>query len=101
MKSSGAYTFYNTHTDTRDGGLWATYSIRIGKYNYLTVGADFKSGGTFSKDFYHTSVDTVENNGKMDFAGAFVQDELSLLKNKLVILGSIRYDWVHHNHDSE
>jgi iron complex outermembrane recepter protein len=94
VKSSGAYTFYNTNTDTRDGGLWASYSVRLGKYNYLTTGADFKSGGTFSKDIYHTSVDTIENNGKMNFAGAFVQDELTLCRKKVVILGSLRYDWV-------
>jgi outer membrane receptor protein involved in Fe transport len=94
VKSSGNYSFYNTHTNTYDGGVWASYSARLGKFNYLTAGADFKSGSTFSKDVYHTSTDTIENNGKMDFAGVFVQDELTLCKEKLVILGSLRYDWV-------
>ena len=94
VKASGNYTFLNTHTNTMDGGIWITYSSRLGKYNYMTSGADFKSGATFIKDDYHTSTDTIENNGKMNFAGAFVQDELSLLKNKLIILGSLRYDWV-------
>jgi outer membrane receptor protein involved in Fe transport len=94
VKSSGNYTFYNTHTDTRDGGIWATYSVRLGKFNYLTAGADLKSGATFSDDVYHTSTDTIRNNGKMNFAGVFVQDELSLCKDKLIILGSLRYDWV-------
>jgi iron complex outermembrane receptor protein len=94
VKSSGNYTFFNTHTNTLDGGLWITYSARLGKHNYLTSGADLKMGATFSNDDYHTSTDTIENNGKMDFAGVFVQDELSLCKDKLVILGSLRYDWV-------
>jgi len=94
VKSSGNYTFYNTHTNTQDGGIWITYSVRLGKFNYLTSGADLKSGATFSKDDYHTSTDTIENNGKMDFAGAFVQDELTLFKNKVIVLGSLRYDWV-------
>jgi outer membrane receptor protein involved in Fe transport len=94
VKSTGIYSFYNTHTHTMDGGVWVSYSARLGKYNYLTAGADFKSGSTFSKDVYHTSTDTIENNGKMDFAGVFVQDELTLCKEKLVILVSLRYDWV-------
>lgn len=94
VKSSGNYTFYNTYTDTQDGGIWITYSARLGKHNYLTAGADLKSGATFSSDVYHTSTDTIENNGKMDFAGVFVQNELSLCKDKLIILGSLRYDWV-------
>jgi iron complex outermembrane receptor protein len=94
VKSTGNYSFYNTHTNTMDGGVWVSYSSRLGKYNYLTAGADYKSGSTFSKDVYHTSTDTIENNGKMDFAGVFVQDELTLCKEKLIILGSLRYDWV-------
>lgn len=94
VKSSGLYSFYNTHTHTQDGGIWISYSARLGKYNILTTGADFKSGVTLSNDVYHTSIDTIENNGKMDFAGIFVQDELSLLDNNLIILGSLRTDWV-------
>ncbi|MEI6852764.1 MAG: TonB-dependent receptor, partial [Bacteroidota bacterium] len=94
VKSSGNYTFYNTHTNTMDGGLWFTYSARLGKHNYLTAGGDLKSGTTASDDDYHTSTDTIVNNAKMNFAGVFVQDELTLCKEKLVILGSLRYDWV-------
>ncbi|MEI6123489.1 MAG: TonB-dependent receptor [Bacteroidota bacterium] len=94
VKSSGLYSFYNTYTNSRDGGIWASYSAKLGKYNYITAGADLKSGGTFSKDIYHTTTDTIENNGKMDFAGIFIQDVLSLLKNKFIILASLRYDWV-------
>ncbi len=94
VKSSGLYSFYNTYTQTQDGGVWISYSARLGKYNYLTAGADFKTGSSLSKDIYHTSTDTIINNGKMDFAGVFIQDELSLIKNKLIVLGSLRFDYV-------
>ena len=94
VKSTGLYSLYNTYTTTQDEGLWFSFTTRKLKYNLLTVCADFKSGSSFSKDIYHTSVDTIENNGKMDFYGVFVQDQLSLLKDKLVILASIRADLV-------
>jgi len=94
VKNTGLYAFYNTYTTTQDEGLWFSYTTRKLKYNVLTVGADFKSGSSFSKDIYHTSVDTIENNGKMDFYGVFIQDQLSLLKDKLVVLASVRADLV-------
>ncbi len=100
VKSNGNYTFYNTNTETQDEGVWISYSIKLGKQNYLTLGADFKSGSMFSKDIYHTSTDTIENNGAMNFAGVFVQDELSLIKNKFIVLGSLRFDWVRFNSGS-
>ncbi len=93
-KQSGLYTFVDSYTETQDAGLWFSFSTRIGSHNYLTAGADFKTGATFSDDIYHTSIDTIKNDGKMNFAGAFVQDQLSLLHDKLIILGSLRYDWV-------
>jgi len=94
VKNTGLYSFYNTYTTTQDEGLWFSFSTRKLKYNLLTVGADFKSGSSFSKDIYHTSVDTIENNGKMDFYGVFIQDQLSLLKDKLIVLASVRADLV-------
>ncbi len=93
-KNSGLYTFYNTHENTHDEGIWFTYTTRKIKNNVITAGADFKTGGCFSKDIYHTSVDTIENNGKMDFYGVFVQDQWSLLKNKLVFHAALRADLV-------
>lgn len=93
-RNSGLYTFYNTYEDTHDEGIWFTYTTRKIKNNVITAGADFKTGGCFSKDIYHTSVDTIENNGKMDFYGVFVQDQWSLLKNKLVFHAALRADVV-------
>ncbi|HOY31592.1 MAG TPA: TonB-dependent receptor [Bacteroidales bacterium] len=94
-KNTGLYTFYNTDTDTHDEGLWFSYTTRTIKNNVLTVGTDVKSGAVYSNDIYHTSVDTIENNGKMDFFGVFIQDQLSLLKDKFVILAALRADLVH------
>ncbi len=95
VKNTGLYSFYNTYTNTNDEGLWCSYSTHKIKHNALTVGADFKSGASLSNDIYHTSVDTIENNGRMTFYGVFIQDQLSLLKDKLVILAALRADLVH------
>jgi len=94
VKNTGLYSFYNTNADTHDEGLWFSYTTKKIKNNIVTVGTDIKRGGSFSKDIYHTSVDTIENNGKMNFYGIFVQDQVSLLNDKLVILAALRADLV-------
>ena len=93
-RNSGLYTFYNTIAPTRDMGFWASYSKKAGKYNFITAGTDYKFGESESRDVYHTSTDTVCNDGKMQFLGLFLQDVLSLVNGRLNIMASVRFDLV-------
>lgn len=94
VKSSGLYSFYNSQNKTQDIGIWLSYTKVLGKYNTITAGSDYKYGSSNAYDYYRTSIDTIENNGKMNFLGFFIQDEIVLLNNKLVIVPAVRFDLV-------
>lgn len=94
MKSNGLYYFLQTDAITRDYGLWCSWSARLGRYQELTVGADAKYGNTDNLDYYHTSYDTIHYDGRMGFYGLFVQDMLSLCRDRLVISAGLRGDLI-------
>ncbi len=94
MKSNGLYYFLQTDAITRDYGLWCSWSARLGQHQELTVGADAKYGNTSNLDYYHTSYDTIRYNGRMGFYGLFVQDMLSLCRDRLVISAGLRGDLI-------
>lgn len=86
------YTWYDVLSIRSDYGLLtgATYSLGI---HTLTGGFDVRNGSVDASDIYYTSTDKVDNSGKMDFYGVYLQDEISLLNQKVKVVGGIRYDF--------
>ena len=87
-----SYVLYNTSSDKIDRGIWGNISREVIKNNYITAGIDYKRGSVDGSDIYFTSTDTVTNRGKLDFYAGFIQDEISLWKNKIKIIAGLRLD---------
>ena len=94
LKSSGAYVLYNTDTHSGDKGIWCNLSFPVAKKQTFTVGIDSKLGVSNSSNIYRTSTDTINNNGKMNYYGLFVQDDFPVIKNKINAIVGLRYDYV-------
>ncbi len=92
-QSGTTYTRFDVDSDRKDIGVDFSVSIPIGMKNILTFGGDLRDGSVDAIDEYKTSPDKVINKGKLTLYGIWVQDELSLMDNKLQIIGSIRYDY--------
>lgn len=86
---------YIKNGDLSDFGATLQSSFRIGEYNYITIGGDFKRGIMDAEYDHQASVRTQENGGKQDVYSVFMQDEVSLLDNKLILTLGGRYDWWH------
>lgn len=85
------YTWYDVLSTRRDYG-WLTSATRTFGNHRITAGFDFRNGSVDAWDKYYTSTDIVYNAGKMNTRAFFVQDEASLLKEKVRILAGLRYD---------
>lgn len=94
MKPNGAYILFNTDSYSDDKGIWCNAAFTAAKKHNITVGFDSKLGLTNSSDVYHTSTDTIDYSGRMDFYGLFLQDDFRLLKDKIKVIAGIRYDAV-------
>ncbi len=102
IKSNGNYIFYNTDSYSDDKGVWLNVTIPVGFGHQLTAGFDSKFGKTKSSDVYHTSTDTINYRGNMDFYGLFLQDDFPLISNKIKAIIGLRYDFVNtYNGDLE
>lgn len=85
------YTWYDVLSVRSDYGLLSGVSYSI-KNHLLTTGFDFRVGAVDAADIYYTSTDKVDNRGKMNFYGIYVQDELSLFAGKVKLVAGLRYD---------
>ena len=85
------YTWYDVLSVRSDYGLLtgANYSV---KNHSLTAGFDIRNGAVDASDIYYTSTDKVDNRGKMNFYGVYLQDEVSLLNERLKLVAGLRYD---------
>lgn len=86
------YTFYKVLSERIDLGALSSVSYQL-NHQRLTGGIDLKQGSVDAKDVYYTSTDIVYNRGKMNTLGLFIQDEISLLNNKLKLIGGLRFDY--------
>ena len=86
------YTFYKVLSKRVDLGALSSLSYQL-KNQTITSGIDLKQGSVDAKDEYYTSTDVVFNKGKMNTLGVFIQDEISLLNEKLKIIGGLRFDY--------
>lgn len=89
------YTWYDVESERTDAGLLSSLKYSFSENHSLSGGADFKLGGVDAFDMYYTSTDIVYNKGKMFTAGLYLQDELSLIDERLRIVAGLRYDLAH------
>ncbi|HRX32236.1 MAG TPA: TonB-dependent receptor [Tenuifilaceae bacterium] len=85
------YTWYNVTSDRTDYGLMssANYSLKRHK---ISGGFDIRNGAVNASDIYYTSTDKVDNKGKINFYGVYLEDEISTFSEKLKIDVGLRYD---------
>ncbi len=88
----GSYYKFDVASDRIDKGVLFNYTRDLGSSHLITVGSELKSGSVDGGDYYSTSPDTIINRGKMQFSTLYLQDEFSLLGNKLRFVAGIRYD---------
>lgn len=86
------YTWYEVLSTRRDFGWMTTLSHPAGKSQVITGGFDFKNGSVDAYDRYLTSTDIVYNEGKLLTYALFVQDELSLAKDRIRVVAGLRFD---------
>lgn len=89
-----AYQRFDALSDRDDFGALLNTSWKVGKYNLLTAGMETKTGKVNGGDHYQTSPDQVLNRGKLHTLAMYLQDELSVLNNKLHLQAGIRVDRV-------
>lgn len=85
------YTWYNVESYRKDFGLLSSFTYSM-ENNEMVAGFDVRDGAVDASDIYYTSTDKVDNNGKMNFYGFYLQDEISMYENKIKILAGLRYD---------
>jgi iron complex outermembrane receptor protein len=85
------YTWYNVDSRRVDLGLLSSASFPLG-IHLVTAGFDIRDGRVDASDIYYTSTDQVDNRGKMDFYGFYLQDEISATETFKILVG-IRYDF--------
>ena len=84
------YTWYDVLSIRRDYGLLSVLNYQKGKHSF-TAGIDIRNGSVDAYDMYYTSTDKVDNKGKIDFYGFYIQDDISL-SSKIKLLAGLRYD---------
>jgi len=88
------YVLYLTDSHRNDGGIWLSATTKAGKNHKITYGSDIRLSGADASDIYFTSTDTITNKGKMNTFAVFVQDEFSIMNNRLKIVAGARADAV-------
>jgi iron complex outermembrane receptor protein len=88
------YVLYLTDSHRNDAGMWISATTKAGAGHKITYGSDIRLSGVDASDIYFTSTDTITNKGKMNAYAIFVQDEFSMLSNRLKIVTGARADAV-------
>jgi len=93
VNGSGEYKLTDVNTYKLDMGLWMTMSRKIRQYHKITAGLDLKHGSLDNQEIYRTSTDEIYTDGMLMFSAFFVQDELSMLNNRLNVIAGLRFDY--------
>lgn len=96
----GDYERFDVDSDRDDLGITldlfhdtGTLSGLTGSIRHsFTAGFDARAGYIDGGDFYQTSPDKVTNRGTMRFLAGYIQDEMSLLDQRLHIQLGLRFD---------
>jgi iron complex outermembrane receptor protein len=88
-----SYTAYDVTSSRidRGGNIHGDYLLG---FQTLSAGLESKQGSVYGQDIYNTSTDIVTNQGKMNTASAYLQDDISLMNGKLNFVLGLRYDRV-------
>lgn len=84
---------YVSKAHMEDFGGSLQVSMGLGENHILTVGTDYKQGKLDKHYDYETSVRKVKSGGKQQYLSFFLQDEMSLLNDRLICTLGGRYDW--------
>jgi iron complex outermembrane receptor protein len=85
------YTWYDVLSVRNDYGLLSGISYAMNNHSF-TTGIDIRNGAVDASDIYYTSTDRVDNRGKMNFYGIYLQDEISMMEGKIMMVAGLRYD---------
>ncbi len=91
--SDGNYKVFYKDQISRDYGLWANATRKLGEKNWFTFGIDIKQGFMDASDIYLTSTDTLMREGKVQSYAAFLQDEHRFFNDKLKLITGLRFDY--------
>jgi iron complex outermembrane receptor protein len=91
--TKGKYTRFDVDSDRTDMGIDGSFSVQIFPNHLLTVGGDIREGRVDASDIYKTSTDRTDNEGRLRIYGLWLQDEVSLFKERLSIVGGLRFDY--------
>jgi len=86
------YTRFDVDSDRTDMGVDGSFTIPFSGQNVLTIGGDVREGMVKAADIYQTSPDRAENEGKLRIYGLWLQDEWTVFKDKLYLVGGLRFD---------
>lgn len=86
------YTWYDVLSLRTDYGVLTSVNYQLGRHGF-TTGIDIRNGEVDASDIYYTSTDQVDNRGKMNFYGAYFQDEIGFFSDQITLIAGIRYDW--------
>jgi len=89
------YVLYLTDSHRNDAGIWMSATKNAGRFHKFTYGADVRLSNVDASDIYFTSTDTITNKGKMNAYAVFLQDEFSMLNNRLKLVAGARADAVY------
>ena len=87
-------SIYQVFSDREDFGGNLTLSTTIANAHTVTLGTDTRYSSVDAIDDYDTSDDFALNRGKLDQYAAFIQDDYSLLNDRLTITAGLRFDQV-------
>jgi iron complex outermembrane recepter protein len=91
--NEGVYSLYEANSTRSDKGGNAEFSFYKFKNHDITGGMNYKTGSVDGTDTYYTSTDIIRNAAKMNYYAAFLQDEISLLNEKILVNAGLRYDY--------
>ena len=90
--SGTTYTRFDVDSDRTDLGIDGSFSVQVHPHHLITFGGDIRDGKVDASDIYKTSKDRVDNEGKLTIIGLWLQDEISLMHDRLFITGNLRFD---------
>lgn len=88
------YSHFDVDSDRKDRGMILNMSHPLGEKQLLSFGFESKQSSVNGGDYYKTSPDSVLNKGKMNNLAFYLQNEVSLVDDKLKLLAGVRYDRV-------
>lgn len=91
VNNQGFYKLADIYTYRRDAGILLNIS-RTTRRHRITAGLDFRSGILKGSTLYRSDTDSLASGGQIAVAGVFVQDEMELIPEKLMVQAGLRYD---------